>query len=255
MSLSSFQISQYLRYRLRAVNAHGLHSPFLYELYTKVIRNKNASIQKEVRALRKATFSSKEALSFTDPRTGDAKKVIVGQWAKKVTSQRKFSVFLINLINWLNVSTVMETGTASGVNCCALSLSTAKKIITLEGSGDIAVLAKQNIEKYGNRKVEVIEGMVQETFKETIQAHQPELIFLDADHRSESIFKYLKDIHTLDTPPKAIIVHDIYWSKDMMEAWRNIISDQRYNLTIDLFQAGIIFPNHPTQKQHFTIQF
>ena len=38
-----FKIKTYLNYHLRAVNAHGLHSPFLFDFYNEVI-----AVKKEI---------------------------------------------------------------------------------------------------------------------------------------------------------------------------------------------------------------
>lgn len=200
-------------------------------------------------------MDNSDTLSYTDPRTNEIRKEPISTWARRVTSQKKFSLFLIKLINWLDAKTIIETGTAAGINSCCLALSNVDKVITLEGSNEIAAVADRTINKFGKEKVLLVQGKVQDTFSKTINEYQPDVIFLDADHRSETISQYLMEIDKLHKTPKAIIVHDIHWSEDMEIAWNEIVSNNSYSLTVDLFQAGIIFPERQMPKQHFIIKF
>ena len=52
-----------------------------------------------------------------------------------------------------------------------------------------------------------------------------------------------------------IIIDDIRWSKDMYLAWKQIIDDKRFNLTMDLFQLGIIAKMQGKEKEHFIVKY
>jgi predicted O-methyltransferase YrrM len=255
LGIPTFRLFKYIKYRIRAIDAHSLHSPFLYELYTKVLNSADNEHHAAINALQKSIFRSQEWLTYEDPKTDQLRHEQVGNWAKRVTSSAKFMAFLIRLINHLNVKTVLEAGTAAGVNALSMSRSGASKIISLEGSETIAALAQKTIDQYNSHGIEIISGKVQHTFVKALNQHQPELIFLDADHRSSTIRFYLDAINEMNAQPKCILIHDIYWSKDMHTAWESIVKNSSYNLTIDLFEVGLVFPNQPMQKQHFTIRF
>ena len=75
------------------------------------------------------------------------------------------------------------------------------------------------------------------------------------DHRSETIHFYLEELKKHGENIKAIVIHDIYWSADMNEAWQTVIRDPDYALTIDCFHAGIIFPSRDMVKQHFVLKY
>lgn len=62
-----FKFKAYIKYRFKARNAHGLHSPFLFDFYNEVIAaNKEFYLFKRLRALAKAQkdASSLEGLFF-----------------------------------------------------------------------------------------------------------------------------------------------------------------------------------------------
>lgn len=250
-----FTFIEYLKYKIRAVNSHSLHSPFLFEFYNQVIVAKHNKYAKQIDEIRNAVFRLDDQTEFTDPKTSIKRTVNTGKWAKHVTSSKKFSSFLIRLINHLDAQTVLETGTATGINASSLSLSNAKEIVSIEGSEEILKIAKQTIAHHGNNKVKLILGEIRSTFESALKDYNPDVIFLDADHRSETISFYLSAINEMNPLPKCILIHDIYWSKDMNNAWRKVVNNNHFNLTIDLFEVGLIFPDYPAQKQHFTIQF
>ncbi len=205
--------------------------------------------------MRKEIFSNKQLFTYVNPKTGKSQTEQIGKWAKRVTSTEKFSKFLARLVDWLEVKCVLETGTAAGINAITLSATKAHKIITIEGSSEVATLAKTHIAKFGNDKITLINDTIQKAFTPTLVKYEPELIFLDADHRSETITFYLEEIAKMPIPPKCILIHDIYWSDDMLTVWKKVISDPQYPLTVDLFEVGLIFPERQMHKQHFKIKF
>lgn len=149
---------------------------------------------------------------------------------------------------------VLEAGTSLGINASYLGNSKASRVWTMEGIEEIADLAINRFQKLEYDHVRVVKGLVEHTFRDSLGLN-PDLIFIDADHRSQAIFWYLRIIKEMNIQPKCIIIHDIYWSRDMNRAWQRIVNDERYSLTVDLFEAGIIFPDHPMEKQHFVVKF
>jgi len=248
-------IRSYITYRWRAQNAHDLHSPFLFTLYNEVIRKRDKTYESGIKSLRSRLLNLKGNIQFTDPKSGQKKQVNLRKFAKNSASSHQFSYFLVKLIDHLGYETVLETGTCTGVNTAYLITSKASKVITLEGSPEIAKIAQLNFDRFMMGKVKLEEGTVRERFETLLAETKPDLIFLDADHRSETIKFYLEAIKKIHPKVSCIIIHDIHWSADMEQAWERVIQNSDYNLTIDIFQAGIIFPDHPMEKQHFIVKF
>lgn len=155
----------------------------------------------------------------------------------------------------MDIKVALETGTFLGFTTAYLAKAVTEKVISLEGSPLLGELAIKNLNMLGIDQVQVLKANIHSSFMPAIIQHQPELIFLDADHRGEVTLQFIND--TLREVPgiKCIVVHDIYWSKDMTDAWKKLIADDRISLTIDLFQAGVIFPHRNSPKQHFTLRF
>ncbi len=254
MPSSFFAITSYIRYWLNAKGSHSLHSPFLFDLYRDVFKYASTSIVSEIEDLRNTLLRNDEPIDVIDFKTGRTRLRTIGSVARTSLSRPMFSNFLRLLCSHLKIKIALETGTSLGINALYLSLgSHIKKVVSIEGSNIIYQLAKHTTSKY--RNIQLKSGDLYDLFESSLVQYEPELVFLDADHRQSAIEFCLEKIYQHCPKIKCILIHDIYWSADMANAWYDIVQNKNYNLTVDIFQAGIIFPHHPMEKQHFTLRF
>lgn len=251
-----FRLRCYLKYRVRAVGPHSLHSPFLFDLYNRVIKPSARFRLTNVEKLRSELKNNHQIIDLFDLKEKKNYRKTISSIAQTSLSTPKFSAFLYLLIRHLKVTKVLETGTSLGINSLYMAgPELIQKVCTIEASPIIASLAKKQFSKLLQHKIEIKEGTVADEFESLIVKEQPEICFIDADHRSSAI-KLCIDLLVRHCPQiKCIIIHDIYWSEDMLKGWNELIQIEHFSLTIDLFQAGLIFPNMDMPKQHFTLRF
>jgi predicted O-methyltransferase YrrM len=203
--------------------------------------------------LRRKLESDTRTIDMVDIKTGLSQRRTVGTIARTSLSTPKFSFFLRLLCQHLRAKVVVETGTSLGLN--AWSLAKAKgveQVVTLEGSEAMCQLAEETLKGTG---VVQVRGNLHEVLESTLVRFQPDVLFLDADHRGTAVQFCMEAALHLVPALKCIVVHDIYWSKDMMACWHQLKSDPRFPLTVDLFQSGLIFPKLTMEKQHVTLRF
>lgn len=224
-------------------------------MYNECIKPAKKSSISKLEQIRNECRSSNELVEVTDFKTGNTKLRSIGEVMRSSSSSRKFSSFLRLLIDYLNIETVLETGTSLGINTLYLSESSVSRVITIERSSIISALALKNFERLGKTNINLVNGDLYKILEQEIVHYKPDFYFLDADHRSTSI-AFCIDLILKHTPnTKCIVIHDVYWSRDMLEMWNQLVEDPRFNLTIDLFQAGILLVTEDMPKQHFTIRF
>lgn len=194
-------------------------------------------------------------IDIIDFKSGISKRQTIGSIAKTSASNRKFAAFLSLLIDDLKATSVLETGTSLGLTTMYLAASKAQKITTIEGSNVLRQLAQTNFRKATIDSIDSQHGDIHLLFPSLLASKLPDFIFLDADHRGSTVQKQVEQILKTVPSVKCIVIHDIHWSKDMNTCWNDLIRDQRVNLTIDIFQAGLVFPSADMEKQHFTLRF
>ncbi|MEM7297014.1 MAG: class I SAM-dependent methyltransferase [Bacteroidota bacterium] len=255
LSILLFRLRSFIRYKLSAIGPHALHSPFLFDLYNQVIKPARSFRIKEIELLRKELLKDDGLIEVPDFKSERVDLKSMRSIAKGSTSTKRFSAFLHLLIKYLKVSSILETGTSLGINTLYLAASSSEKITTIEGSKLIALHAQKNFDRFNEKNIRLVNGDLYKNFEQEVVRNKPDFYFLDADHRSSAI-AFCIDLILKHTPnTKCIVIHDIYWSKDMSDIWQDLIEDPRFPLSLDIFQAGILFPNMDMPKQHFTLRF
>ncbi|HEX8547054.1 MAG TPA: class I SAM-dependent methyltransferase, partial [Cytophagaceae bacterium] len=81
-----------------------------------------------------------------------------------------------------------------------------------------------------------------------------DMVFFDANHKYDPTLNYfnlcLQKVHE----ESIFIFDDIYWSKEMTKAWKEIIAHPSVILSIDLFHFGLVFFRKNQPKQHFKLK-
>ena len=243
------------------MNEHSLHSPFLYSFYTEVIKRENRKGFEQIETLRKTLLQNNEVVLVEDlgagSRVNNSNTRKVSQIAKHASTPAPFSRLLNRIITHFDYKTIVELGTSLGLNSAYMA-STNKDIqlFTFEGSTSIASLARQNLSKLNCSNYKLIEGNIDNTLPQWIEnASQVDLAYIDANHRYEPTLRYFELLLPKMTTSGMIILDDIHWSKEMNDAWEVLKNHPKISLSIDLFEAGILFLQPDLMKESYILEF
>ena len=81
-----------------------------------------------------------------------------------------------------------------------------------------------------------------------------DMIFIDGNHQKEATLSYFENLLPKAHNDTIFIFDDIYWSKDMTEAWEAIKKHPKVTVSIDTFFWGFVFLRTEQAKEHFTIR-
>ena len=263
---NSLQLAiKYIHYYISASNGrgHGIHSPFVFDFIEKILNDhRHFYVYDRVEALRQRMLNDKRILEVQDYGAGSSKtssnKRSVSSIARNAVKSPKYGQFLFRLVNHYQPRRILELGTSLGISTSYLALGNpAAKVVTVEGSREIASIAEENFKDLGISSIQQVLGNFDESLPFLLQSGQSfDLVFIDGNHRKEPTLNYfkllLKNLHN----ETILIFDDIHWSREMEGAWKEICSNENVRVSIDLFFLGIvIFRESIREKQHYQVRF
>ena len=249
-------VYKYFQHILTARWSYGfrVHSPFIFNFTKYVIYEKNPYyVFPPIEKRREELKRDNRIIGVTDFGTGKSGRRKVSDIANKSLKSAKFSQLLFRIAKESRAQTILELGTSLGITTAYLAAADRKaKCITMEGCPETAGIAQETFKKFGLSNIELMVGDINKNLPELLEdTEQLDLIFFDANHSSEAVLSYFEQCLGHIRKETILIVDDIYWSKDMESAWKEIKENDKVTATIDLFQLGIVFFNSDLHKKHY----
>jgi predicted O-methyltransferase YrrM len=257
-----FQLKSFITYWLDAVDAHSLHSPFLYNLYTNVIHSKskeNDERFKLIEQIRNTLLKDKRVIQVSD--FGSGSHVLknssrqIRDIARTGLSPAKYSNIYAQLVSYFKCKTIFDLGTSFGINTLYLAVWNKNKVTTFEGSTEVAAIAQQSFEKINAKNIRIVQGNLDTTLLPEIQLTETiDLVFMDANHRYEPTLRYFECLIQKMSNQGIIILDDIHYSPEMERAWNDLKKHARVRASADLYRSGILFFDPSLNNQHVVLQ-
>jgi predicted O-methyltransferase YrrM len=277
--MSLYAARKYLLYQLNAKNEHSIHSPFVFRLYTEVIRNQQKYYAyDELEKLRKKLLDDESVIEVTDFGAGSkmlSNRRKVSEIAKVSVIPAKYGELLFRLVNHFQPQSILELGTSLGLSALYMHRAAPRaELITVEGCPDTFVFAKGLIEANSNtspdrgdakdfseakdwRRGPTLVNARFEDFLSGLSADKKfDLVYIDGNHTYEATTHYFKTLLNHVHDHSVIICDDIYWSAGMTKAWEEIKTHAGVTLTIDLFKVGLVFfRKENKEKEDFMLRY
>jgi len=259
--MNFFQVGEFVRFFRAAVTKYQLHSPFVFELACSVLEDKRRFYAFEaVESLRQKMLLSDVALKVTDfgsRKSEQQKKRSVRSIARLAGSSRVQGRMLFRMANHLRPQKILELGTSLGIGAMYLSSAVREaKFISLEGSPEVAQVARLNLELMGlDKNAAVLEGPFEQMLLPALQTLQNlDLVFFDGNHLPEPTLHYFEACLAYSHEKTAFVFDDMHGSAGMVEAWEQLKNHPRVTLTIDFFELSVAFIDPDfREKQHLKI--
>ncbi|MBM3416279.1 MAG: SAM-dependent methyltransferase [Bacteroidetes bacterium] len=263
---SGWQLARkYLAYYLSSSNGrgHGTHSPFVFDFISKVLNDKAPyPAYGMVEGLRRQLLRDSRMFAVEDFGAGSAflkkHQRSIKSIARNTAKSKKYGQFLFRMVRYYQPSTIIEMGTSLGITTSYLSLARPEaKIVTMEGAAAIADVAGQNFRKLSLANIEIAKGNFDDTLSAVLdKLPLVDFAFIDGNHRQLPTERYFHTLLQKAGNDSIMVFDDIYWSREMEEAWKAIKDHPAVRCSIDLFFIGIVFFRREFQeKQHFIIRF
>lgn len=252
-----FRIGAYVRYRLNAKNRHGVHSPFVYDFNVNIVsRKKTVDFSNHPAEIwRRECLANTTTISVLDFGTGQSGARKISTIARRAAKSAHAGQLLHRIVKYFAPKQMMELGTSLGITTLyQLTASPDSQFITIEGCPETALLAKNAFEKNAPWVEQRIGSFENELLPALQQLGSVDYIYIDGNHRKSPTLNYFQTCLPFVHNDTLLVFDDIHWSKEMEEAWKIIQSHPRVQVTIDVFEFGLVFFRKQQAKEHFVLR-
>lgn len=251
-------IKSFLKYRKQATNAHGIHSPFVFEFYNEVIKKSKFVDTAKVELLRKKLVKDKSLIEIVDlgagSRISNAPSKSVADLVKTAAVSKKYGQLIARVVDFYSIKNCLEMGTSMGLGTAYLSLN-SDHVLSIEGCPNTYEAAKNNLSGF-DEGIELINYEFTEGLEQAFNNHKDfGLIYIDGNHQYQATLDYFHKLIDKVSNDTMLIFDDINWSTGMRKAWDEIIKSDKINVSIELFRMGIVIKRKEQTKQHFVLKF
>lgn len=255
------EFKSFLTFLWNARGPHGVHSPFVYNLITVVLRDKQRSSRfHNIEQERKRLCKSQDILDVDDFGAGSRKhktsQRVIGDIARTALQPASHAHAITLLARHSGAVTILELGTSLGITTAHLAASLPGSALhTIEGSNSIAEVARGIWNRAQLNSIDITTGSFANVL-DTVLEKMPavDFVIIDGDHRGDACLSYLNKILPFTSEHTVFVLDDIYWSPSMTEAWKKCVSDERFSLTLDFFDFGVLYQSKGRVKEHFVLR-
>jgi predicted O-methyltransferase YrrM len=244
-----WRIVEFLKFYFKAKTLYNIHSPFLFELlkYISDVDKRYYQFDK-IEQVRTFHINNHNTLNINDQGAGSSIKNgqarTIASICKVSTSGEKKCRLIYNIIQYLKPQSVVELGTNLGIATAYIQIASKNENVhTIEADAQLMDIAQQTFTRL---KLPII---TYNTTFETFFRDYPEiiidadLVYIDGNHTYEGTILAYREATISQTKQKVLIFDDIYWSKGMQRAWKDICLDITSGYCIDLYIIGIVILN------------
>jgi predicted O-methyltransferase YrrM len=252
---------KYICFLFTSGNEHGLHSPFVFNLYSQGLRpKKKFYIFDKIEALRRELLVSNEIVEIVDLGAGSKIKKNTKRSIKSIAETAakppQLAQLLFKLIAYCKPKTILDLGSSLGLTTIyQASVDSESQVFTFEGSPSLAKIATSNFNKLEAKNIRMIEGNIDATLPQIINSLEKiDYVFFDANHRMEPTLRYFEICLQKAHNDTVFVFDDIHWSGEMEQAWEKIKAHDQVMITVDMFFVGLVFLRKNQPKQHFKLR-
>jgi predicted O-methyltransferase YrrM len=244
----------------RHYKGYGIHSPAVFEFADMVLFCRKEfpeykAIGNQLKNLRK----NKSSIIINEFGAGSATlskdSGKISDIAKKSSVSPKFGRLLFRMAAYYKPLSILELGTSVGVSTLYLSKGAGSNssIYTVEANQQAITFAQKWLTEMNCKNISFINSEFDNVLPDLInQIKSPTLVFIDGNHTYEATMRYFTMLKN-SIKKGFIIIDDIYWSRDMEKAWKEI--KKSGGTTIDIYYSGIVFMDEMITPKQYKIRF
>jgi predicted O-methyltransferase YrrM len=229
--------------KIRYRKGFGVHSPFVYNLITKVIEEKGMYYSfEEIENFRRQLLRNDELSRIT----------------ARETQSAAYGALLFRIVNFFKCRNVIEIGSSTGVMGLYLGMASRTRCNChlLDERRGFAQRIEQFALAYNLNKLKYIEGDYKETIPQ-LCANSPAADLLFINHLPETMTgsELMRLCSPLIGKQSILILDNINRNKEMHKVWQTLKQDPQSRVIVDLYALGMVFFDNRLPKRYYKTYF
>lgn len=245
--------------RIRYRKGFGVHSPFVYNLITRVIEEPCSYYKFEDIELERRKLMYREGeITYPDrQQKGRLRTCTIAGIVEREAISPKRGALLFRLTNYFQSRNILQLGPAMGISTLYLtSYAPGLKCIAIENIPEYAGIASDVFQKAALNPIDLRVGGYRDLFpRALVDMQQVDFVFFNTlyeqQHNAWLFTEAMKYVH-----PDTVFVFDgIRLTKQMRTFWKEVCSHPAVTVTVDLYSMGIVFFNPKLYKRNYIVYF
>lgn len=243
----------YIKYLFcsRHWRGYGVHSPFAFELVTRVIEEKLPYYKYSlVERVRKSQKMSKRTFVM------DGRECKLQDLASENVDSA-YAQLLFRLVNKYKARNVVETDMRTGIASMYLAAPDSKVKVTTFGRDDaLNELALHYMKETGFRNVNIVRGTAEKKLQEVVdELDALDLLFVNDCVNGSDLDDRIGVCMSKTASQTIFVVEGIYANESMTASWKRLQANPRVRVTVDMFRYGLVFFKEDLQKEDYYVRF
>lgn len=244
-----------IRYR----KGYGVHSPFVFNLITKVIEESCSYYSfYDIELVRKQLLFREDTISYPDrQQKGKLRRRTIGEIVEREAIKPEHGALLFRLTNYFKSQTILQLGPSMGISTLYLtSYAPGLKCIAIENVPEFASIAEITFKKAARNPIDLRTGTYKNLLPEALNdLGKIDFVFFNTlyeQYNNLALFEAcLKNIHE----ETVFVFEGIKANRKMREFWKEICAHPETVVTIDLYSMGVVFFNKRLHKRDYIVYF
>ena len=244
-----------LRYR----KGFGVHSPFVFNLITKVIEEKASYYcLDDIELIRKQMLYREEMITCPKYwRKGKAYSQTVGQIVKKLAIKSKHGALLFRLTNYFHPKEILQIGASMGLSTLYLSsYASGLRCRVLENEREFAKISRIVYEKGARNPIDLRVGNYQESLSKVLEETDKfDFVFFNRPYEQQNNYLLFEMCLSKVHNETVFVFEGIKENGQIRKFWQTVCRCPEVTVTIDLYSMGIVFFNKKLHKRDYIVYY
>lgn len=244
-----------IRYR----KGYGVHSPFVFNLITRVIEECCSYYSfYDIELIRKQLSFREEVITYPDrQQKGKLRRRTIGDIVAREAIKPKHGALLFRLTNYFKSKNILQLGPSVGLSTLYLtSYAPGLKCIALENIPEFAAIAQIAFDKAARNPIDLRTGNYKTLLPQALKdLKEVDFVFFNTLYEQQNNLWLFNECTKHIHDGSVFVFEGIKASRRMREFWQEICRRPEVTVTIDLYSMGIVFFNSKLHKRNYIVYF